>query len=155
MTVPAALSTLADRMEILERVSDLALGLDLSEPARYRRCFADAVEIRNPTFSVDGRTRHCTGDEWAESVGRTQARLVTRVHTLTSPVIELRGAEADVIVMQQALFGDGSATYRVAGPLRLRFTRADGSWRIDRLHFEVTWSEGDPALYARARGSAP
>jgi len=150
----SALDQLTDRQEILDRISDLAHGLDLPDPARYRRCFADTVEVRNPTFAVEGRSRRYTGDDWAESVGRTQAALTTRLHTLTSAAIELTGDTADVIVLQQALFADSLATYRVAGPLRLGFVRAAGSWRICRLHFEVTWSDGDPAVYVRARESA-
>lgn len=151
--VTATASAIADRLEILDRISDLALGLDLPDPQRYRRCFADTVEIRNPAFAADDRSRRCTGDEWAGSVSRTQARLDTRLHTLTSPAIELNGDRAEVIVLQQALFADSLGSYRVAGPLRLGFARIGGAWRIHRLHFDIRRSAGDAAVYERARES--
>ncbi|MGH3672944.1 MAG: nuclear transport factor 2 family protein [Pseudonocardiaceae bacterium] len=150
----SAARMLADRQEILDRISDLALGLDLPDPARYRRCFADTVEIRTPAFGPANQHLHRTGDEWSDSVGSTQARLRTRLHTLTSPSIDLRGDEAEVIVLQQALFADAVGTYRVAGPLRLGFACISGRWRVRALHFEVTWSEGDAGVYSRAREQA-
>ena len=56
MTAPEAgtsreLMPLLDRLEITDRICDLALGLDLRDYRRYRGCFADEVEIRNPRFS--------------------------------------------------------------------------------------------------------
>lgn len=150
----AELRELLDRQQILDRIADLGLGLDLSEPARYRRCFADKVEVRNPTFATDGGAKHYTGEEWVRSVAATQAALAIRLHALTCASVELAGDEAEAVVMQHAYFADRHGAYRVAGPLRLGFIRTGGGWRIRRLHFEVTWTEGDPQVYARAREAA-
>jgi SnoaL-like domain len=154
-TVPGELTLLLDHQEITSRISDLALGLDLREYDRYRGCFADRVEIRNPQFSPGGvPVRSCTGDDWARSVCQTQARLDYCLHTLTSPTIGVRGDEAGVTLIQQARFGHGERSYCVSGPLRLRFTRTADGWRIYRLEFTVTWSEGDSTVYAQARQAA-
>lgn len=154
------LTALLDHREIMDRISDLALGLDLREFDRYRRCFADQVEIRNPHFSPGAApVRTCTGDEWAQSVYRTQARLGYCLHTLTSPAIDLGGDSARATVMQQARFaldpaGGDDRGYRVGGPLRLIFVRTRDGWRISRLEFTVTWSEGNRAMYEQARQEA-
>ena len=154
------LTALLDHREIMDRISDLALGLDLREFDRYRRCFADQVEIRNPHFSPgEAPVRTCTGDEWAQSVYRTQARLGYCLHTLTSPAIDLDGDSAEVTVMQQARFALDPAeaddrSYQVGGPLRLLFFRTRDGWRIRRLEFTVTWSEGNRAVYEQARQEA-
>lgn len=142
------LELLADRQEITDRIADLAQGLDLADLPRYRRCFADTVEVRNPTFD---RTDTYSGDTWAESVVRTQSRLAARVHALTSAAVELAGDTAEVVVTQHAIFGDDTGIYRVAGPLRLGFVRTPRGWRIVRLHFSVSYQDGDPEIYARAR----
>jgi SnoaL-like domain len=154
------LTALLDHREIMDRISDLALGLDLREFDRYRRCFADQVEIRNPHFSPGGApVRTCAGDEWARSVYRTQARLGYCLHTLTSPAVDLDGDRAEATVIQQAYFaldaaGQDQRGYRVGGPLRLLFLRTGHGWRIRRLEFTVTWSEGNPAVYEQARREA-
>lgn len=154
------LMSLLDRQEIMNRISDLALGLDLRDYERYRRCFADEVEIRNPHFSPgEAAAVTRTGDDWASSVYRTQAQLDYSLHTITSPAIELRGDEADVTVIQQARFcftraGGSGRGYQVGGPLRLGFVRAVPGWRIRRLEYRVTWSEGDSSVYAEAREAA-
>lgn len=148
------LTSLLDRQEIADRISDLALGLDLRDFHRYRRCFADEVEIRNPRFSGPAGVRSRTGDDWASSVYQTQSQLDYSLHTLTTPGIDLRGDEADVAVIQQASFGLGADSYRVGGPLRLRFTRTPGGWRVSRLDFNATWAEGDSSVYERAREAA-
>jgi SnoaL-like domain len=148
------LMSLLDRQEIMDRVSDLALGLDLREFQRYRRCFADEVEIRNPRFSPAAPVRSRTGDEWASSVYQTQSQLDYSLHTLTTPAIELRGDEADVTVIQQARFGLDADSYCVGGPLRLRFIRTRAGWRVGRLDFSATWSEGSRSVYDRARKAA-
>ena len=159
MTAPEAgmsreLMSLLDRQEIMDRISDLALGLDLRDFHRYRRCFADEVEIRNPRFSATTAAASRTGDDWASSVYQTQAQLDYSVHTLTTPGIELRGDEADVTVIQQASFWLGADSYRVGGPLRLRFTRTGAGWRVRRLDFTATWAHGDSTVYDRAREAA-
>lgn len=148
------LTSLLDRQEITDRISDLALGLDLRDFHRYRRCFADEVEIRNPRFSVLAGVRRRTGDDWASSVYQTQSQLDYSLHTLTTPGIELRGDEADVTVIQQARFGLGADSYCVGGPLRLGFTRTGAGWRVRRLDFNATWAEGNSAVYDRARKAA-
>lgn len=152
------LRQLLDRSEITDLLADLALGLDLLELDRYRNCFAEFVEIRNPHFAGHRRVRRVSRDEWAESVVLTQSRFATRVHVLSNPSIEITGAQADVVLTQQATFGAGpeagSAFYRVAGPLRLHLVRT-GSWRVTRLEFEVCSVEGDPALFDQAWASAP
>jgi hypothetical protein len=153
------LTALLDHREIMDRISDLALGLDLREFERYRRCFADQVEIRNSHFSPGAApVRTCTGEEWAQSVYRTQARMGYCLHTLTSPAIDLDGDSAEATVMQQARFAldpaDDDRRYRVCGPLRLLFVRTRDGWRISRLEFTVTWSEGNRAMYEQARQEA-
>lgn len=157
--MPRELTSLLDCQEITNRISDLALGLDLRQFDRYRRCFADQVEIRNPHFSPgEVPVRSCTGDDWAGSVYQAQAQLDYSLHILTSPAIELRGDEAEVMLIQQARFGldaaGGERSYQVGGPLRLLFTRTPAGWRICRLEFTVTWSEGNRAVYAQARQEA-
>lgn len=151
--------SLTDYHEISDRIYDLGLGLDLREFARYRRCFADEVEIRNPHFSPDEPLRTCTGDEWAATVYRTQACMDYCLHTLTSPAIDLHGDQASVTVIQQARFGldavgGADRSYRVGGPLRLGFTRTPAGWRIRRLDFTVTWNEGNGAVFTLARQKA-
>jgi SnoaL-like domain len=152
----ADLAALADRAEILDRVADLALGPDLLDVARYRRCFADEVEVCNPHFSGPGSVRH-TGDGWAAGVCATQALFASRAHVFGPASVELRGDTADVVVLQQARFvlagpaGPTLAMHHVCGPLRLAFARSAAGWRIHRLHFEVTWHEGDRAVFDTAR----
>lgn len=153
----ARLARLADRAEILDRVADLALGPDLLDVARYRRCFADEVEVCNPHFSGPGTVRH-TGDGWAAAVCGTQALFASRAHVFGPASVELRGDAADVVVLQQARFvlaGPAGAAlagmHHVSGPLRLAFARSAAGWRIHRLHFEVTWHEGDRAVFDTAR----
>lgn len=148
------LESLLDRQEITDRVCDLALGLDLRDFHRYRRCFADQVEISNPRFAATAAVLGRTGDDWAGSVYRTQAQLDYSLHSLTTPAIALRGDEAEVTVMQQARFGLDGDSYCVGGPLRLRFIRTAAGWRIGRLDFTVTWSEGNSTVYDRARKAA-
>jgi hypothetical protein len=145
---------LLDRAEITERLADLALGLDLLDPDRYRRCFADLLEVRNPHFAAKPWAEPIPGDRWADSVLARQAGFAVRVHVLSNPSIAIAGDEADVVLTQQATFGTGpdDAWYRVAGPLRLHLVRLPG-WRITRLHFEVRSVEGDRALHALVWGS--
>ncbi|SHN47305.1 nuclear transport factor 2 family protein [Cryptosporangium aurantiacum] len=149
---PGGVERLLDRAEIADRIADLALGLDLLDVVRYRRCFADVVRVRNPHFRGGAEFRDVAGDEWAESVCATQARFTTRVHVLTNPSVAFVGTEADVVLTQQATFGVGEAFYRVAGPLRLGLARLP-AWRITRLDFEVRVVEGDRALFERAWGA--
>lgn len=154
------LRPLADRLAILDLVADLAWGPDLLDAPRYRRCFADRVEIVNPTFDgsdhPDGTARDVTGDEWARSVLDTQGRYALRRHTLTSPSITLDGDSATVLVHQHARFAgadgvpDDGGVLEVAGPLRLTLRRKD-RWRIVRLHFEVREQRGDAASYRQLR----
>ena len=148
------LMSLLDHQEIMNRISDLAFGLDLRDFHRYRRCFADEVEVRNPRFSPTAPVQTRTGDDWAGSVYRTQSQLDYGLHILTSPAIEVRGDEADVTVLQQARFVFEGDSYFVAGPLRLGFVRTPAGWLIRRLDFETTWSEGNSSVYDRARESA-
>jgi hypothetical protein len=144
---------LLDRAEITDRLADLALGLDLLDLDRYRRCFADVVEICNPHFAGHPQVRRVGGAEWAESVVSTQTRFATRVHVLSNPSIEIAGTAAAVVLTQQATFATGpevgSPFYRVAGPLRLRLART-ADWRVTRLEFEVRCVEGDPDLFEQA-----
>jgi len=151
---PGTLESLLDRQEITDRICDLALGLDLRDFQRYRRCFADEVAVSNPRFSAAATVLSRTGDDWAGSVYRTQSQLDYSLHALTSPAIALRGDEADVTVIQQARFGLDGDSYCVGGPLRLRFIRTRAGWRIGRLDFTVTWSEGSSSVYERARKAA-
>lgn len=137
---------LLDRAEITDRVADLAIGLDLLDRDRYRRCFADLVEIRNPHFAGTPSVRQVPGDEWVESVLSRQARFDVRVHVLSNSAIAIAGDEADVVLTQQATFGVDATWYRVAGPLRLHMHRAP-HWCITGLEYEVRTIEGDRALY--------
>jgi hypothetical protein len=144
---------LADKLRILDVVADLGLGLDLPDRQRYRRCFGDSVAVYNPAFQGAAAWHTYTGDEWADRVGATQERLTT-VHSLTCASTEIDGVTAETVLMQQALFADAGGSYRVAGPLRLTLNKAAGTWRIDRLRFDVTWRAGDPDVYTRARKAA-
>ncbi|MFB7722432.1 nuclear transport factor 2 family protein [Nocardia sp. NPDC056100] len=139
----------ADKVEILGLVADLGLGLDLADRERYRRCFGDTVLIHNPAFQGADAWHSYSGDEWADRVTATQARL-TSIHTLTCVSTEVYDGTAETMLMQQALFADAEGSYQVAGPLRLTLVD-DAGWRIERLRFEVIWTTGDPEVYARAR----
>jgi len=150
------IAALQDRFEIMERIADLALGLDLGDRPRYARCFAERVRVRNPTFNGQPEFREIAGADWADAVSTSQGRLSDRVHVLTSPSIEIDGERAEVVLIQQATFRHdgvpcGERWYRVAGPLRLGLRREPRGWRIDQLDFEVRHRDGNPAVYALAQ----
>lgn len=150
------LTALQDRFEILDRIADLALGLDLMDRARYARCFADRMRVRNPTFNGEPEFREIAGASWVDAVCTSQGRLSDRVHVLTSPSITIDGDRAEVVLIQQATFRhdqitSGESWYHVAGPLRLGMRREPRGWRIDRLDFEVRYRDGNPAVYALAQ----
>lgn len=148
------LQALADRMEILDLVADLAWGPDLLDEPRYRQCFGAVLEVVNSAFTDADGARTVTGDEWVNSVLSTQSRFPVRRHTLTSPSVTVDGDAAEVLVLQHARFAAGADDPRfleVAGPLRLSLRRESGRWKVVRLNFEVLDRAGDPQLYRRMR----
>jgi hypothetical protein len=147
-----ALRALQDRAAIIDVVTRFGVSLDVRDWEGLRACVADQVELDYPD-SVGVAT--IAGDDLVATAQRFFGRLDATQHVSANHQIALDGDRAvctSTLLAQHFLAGcDGGETQRQVGYYVNDLARAeDGGWRIVRSAQQVSWSDGNPAVFAHA-----
>jgi hypothetical protein len=141
-----------DRAAIIDVVTRFAVSLDHRDWAGLRACLADEVELDYPD-SVGVAT--VAGDDLVATARRFFGRLDATQHVSANHQVAIDGDRASctsTLLAQHFLAGcDGGETQRQVGYYVNDLARgADGGWRIARSAQRVSWSDGNPAVFAHA-----
>jgi len=151
MNADETLAWLADRAAITDVVTSFAVALDTRDWDRFRRCFADSVELDYPDSAGVGTF---TGDELAALAAPFFGRLDATQHISSNHQITVDGDQATCVSTLTAQHYLASAApdsvQRQMGYYTNYLTRFDDGWRIHRTEQHQGWTEGNPAVFAHA-----
>lgn len=145
------LERLVARQEIVDVTLRYGLALDTHDWELLRTCFtADAVADFGPWGCAKGVEAIIgAAQPVMEGMDMTQ-------HAMLNHLVELDasgdGASATCVLIAEHLLVTSAraSTSTTRGNYRDRFVRADGIWRIAHRHLEVTWREGNVAIFDEA-----
>lgn len=150
------LQQLLDKAEIMDTMSDFALGLGLPDFARYTSAFADEIEVYIP-HHLGPEVQKVGAEDFGRRIAEFQGKFQARFHLQSGHKIELDGDGAKVTALQMFRFtlptDHGGSWYMGGGVVHLDLVRTDRGWKIARLHNDVTWDDGNWSIFKRARGS--
>jgi ketosteroid isomerase-like protein len=146
------LRALQDRAAIIDVITRFAVSLDRRDWAGLRACLADQVQLDYPD-SVGVAT--VGGDDLVAIARRFFGRLDATQHVSANHQVAIDGDRASctsTLLAQHFLTGcDGGETQRQVGYYVNDLARgADGEWRIVRSAQQVSWSDGNPAVFTHA-----
>lgn len=144
------LQALLDRAAVIDVVTRFAVCLDTRNWSGLRACLADEVEVDYPD-SVGIAT--VSGDDLVATATRFFGRLDATQHVSANHQVTLDGDRASctsTLLAQHHLAGcEGGELQRQVGYYVNELAR-DGGWRIARTAQRVSWSDGNPAVFAHA-----
>lgn len=137
---------LLDEREIYKTVVRYATALDSRDWRLLRTCFIDDAVAEYEGYGV------AEGYAAIEQVCRETLTPLTRSHHLIGNVFPLvDGQEASCECYLQAqhvkLGTEGGDTFIVAGQYTDRLVRADHGWRIASRRLQISWTQGNPAVF--------
>lgn len=147
----ALLQRLADRADIQDVVTRMAVSVDTRDWEMWTSCVTDPVEFRYPdsvgsgTFGAAEMAR--MGAVFFEGLDATQ-------HLSSNHVITIDGATAacvSTLHAQHFLAGvEGGPVQRQIGYYTNYLRRQDGGWKVYRSDQRVAWLEGNVRVYETA-----
>ena len=144
------IQALADRVEIVERVTRVAVLADRRSWDDLRACFAGLVEI-DYTALVGGEPEELPAEALMERWQELLESFAATQHLVTNHLVALEGdtatCDADVRATHFRPSGDGQEpVWQVGGFYHYGLVRSDGGWLVRTMRFVPTWSRGNPAL---------
>ena len=141
-----------DHEAITRTVYEYAYGLDGREWERYRRIFADEIEVDFSSYNGRPRTS-MTADEWVAGLRPLFTGLDATQHSMSNPLVDVEGDTARCrMYMQAAHFLDSwpEPEFTIGGYYDDRLVRTGDGWRIAAVTLIVRWRRGDPDLMVEA-----
>jgi hypothetical protein len=134
---PSHVQRLIDESEIIDVLSRYARGVDRREPAVYRECFTDEVEVEMMGHAF-GRL---SAEEWVDKAMAAVALYQTTQHIITNHVVEIDGDEATCSAYVQAQHWNPDSSLLLGGTYTNRLVRVEKNWRISHLVLTQSWIE--------------
>jgi len=131
------LQVLFDRIEIIDVFNRYATGVDRRDPAIYRSCFTDELEVD----LGGGGAAQMKADEWVERAFVLVASFQSTQHIITNQVININGDKATGMAYLQAQHFNPESMFAVGGYYENHLVRTPKGWRISNLKLNVTWTK--------------
>jgi 3-phenylpropionate/cinnamic acid dioxygenase small subunit len=146
MTNDAARSAIADRLAIVDVISNYATGLDARDWTLWRSVFVDDVVFDLSSWSHEP-ARRLSADRVVAAQARIFAELSTTQHFIANHRITIDGDRARVLAHMRAehwLPVEGGATerYTMFGYYDDKLVRTADGWKITEMQLNVTHTEG-------------
>jgi 3-phenylpropionate/cinnamic acid dioxygenase small subunit len=143
------LDALLDRNSISEVLHRYAACVDARDWPRYRSCFTDPVEIDLESWNGAPASSMAV-DDWLELVRTGLSGFDSTQHTSSNHLIEIDADRAQATSYLQATHHlDGNQAI-LGGYYETTLRRTDEGWKIARSRLQITWRQGDQALFAAA-----
>ena len=149
------LTSLADRIRIIELVNQFGMAIDLRDWESFRSLFTKGVEF---DYSSIGETAgRLQPDDIVNTARRDLGGFQATQHMITNHQVELLNDDATCyahVRAQHFLPNDqGEPTFEMGGYDIVGLVRTGLDWKIQRWKFEVLWSRGNQELFSLARKS--
>jgi hypothetical protein len=136
---------MSERDDVVELMVRYGAGIDRKDWALFRRCFTTDVHAVYEGFG------EFHGYEALEAFVRPSVEpLDATQHLLTNFLVQLDGDKATFQCYVQAQHirnaAAGGHFFTIGGPYDNRALRTAEGWRMDRFHFKVAWTSGNPAV---------
>ena len=145
---------MTDRDQVIERVYGYAWGIDTRDWTALRRTFTDEIDVDFSSYNAS-EPATVPADAWVAGCRTLFSGLDATQHTMTNPVVDIRGDEASCRMYVQAahfLNNDlGDAEFTLGGYYHDRLVRADHGWLIRSVTLTVLWSRGNRHIMTLAR----
>jgi fermentation-respiration switch protein FrsA (DUF1100 family) len=139
-----------DRVEIIDRITDIAAGADRHQWDRVRRAFADQVTL-DYTSLWGGEAATQPAEKVIADWSAFLPGFDETLHLITNHAItEIRKDNATAEADFQASHRVGRDLWVLAGHYRYELARIDGEWKISGLTMTYTHETGDRNLTTRA-----
>jgi hypothetical protein len=152
------------RLDVAETVYRFAYGIDRRDWTDYRSIFvAPPREIDFDYSSYHGRAPSSMDvDSWISALTPLFTGLDATQHTMSNPLVEIDGAEANCRVYMQAahflwrddleaVTGSSDPEFTIGGYYDDHLVREGDRWRIDAVRLTVWWRRGNEAIMGLAR----
>lgn len=142
------LQLIADRLQLIDVMSNYATGLDARDWPLWRSVFVDEVLFDLSSWTQQP-ARILNADRVVASQARMFAQLTVTQHFITNHRVTIRGDDARVLAHMRAEHWidtpspTGSSRYTMFGYYDDAFVRTDEGWKITRMQLNVTQTEGD------------
>ncbi len=146
-----------DHEAITRTVYEYAYGLDGREWDRYRRIFADEVDV--DFSSYNGRPpATMPADDWVAGLRPLFTGLDATQHSMSNPLVDVDGDVARCRMYMQAahfLHSWPAPEFTIGGYYDDRLVRTGDGWRITAVTLTVWWRRGNARIMpaAAARGA--
>lgn len=148
-----SIEDLLARMQIEEVQYNYARGIDRRDWARYRSVFADEVQIDFSTWS--GLNTHMRADDWVERVRGNLSGFDATQHVMTNLQYERDATGIVCSVQMMAIHTLVESDVRhfqvIGGYYTNHYVATERGWKVDRCNLNVSWEQGDRALFSRAK----
>ncbi len=151
--VPSQLRDMIDRAAISDLKYAYGYGVDQRDWALFRSIFADEVEF--DFFDWAGIRETIPADRWVEMVKATLAPFDATQHVFTNMFITLQGDSATCVTNMTARHQLGAEAQLMGGYYTERMVRTAAGWKIAACRLNITWEEGDRALFEKAAALGP
>jgi len=142
------LAAIADRLALIDVLSNYATGLDARDWTLWRSVFLDEVVFDLSSWTGQP-ARLLDSDRVVASQARMFAELSVTQHFITSHRVELAGDRARVLAHMRAEHWidtpspGGSDRYTMFGYYDDKLVRTEQGWKIAEMQLNVTRTEGD------------
>lgn len=150
---PADLADVLDREAIRDVKQAYAYGVDQRDWPLYRSIFTDEVDF--DFYDWAQIRERIAADRWVEMVKETLAPFDATQHVFTGHFITLEGDSATCVTSMTARHQLGDEAQSMGGYYTERFLRTAAGWKIAACRLNITWEEGDRALFERAAARGP
>jgi len=145
-----------EKLAVAETVYKYATGIDTRNWGLYRSIFADTVAIDFSSYAPGRSAREMTADDWVAGLRPLFTGLAATQHTMTNPLVRLRGDEADVTMYMQAHHvhdpNNPASWFTIGGYYDDTLVRTNsGGWLLTGVTLTVLWRSGDPTIMEAAR----
>lgn len=150
MTIPpsdqALLAQLADRVAIVDVISNYATGLDARDWVLWRSVFVDEVVFDLSSWTHEP-ARRLSADRVVAAQARIFAELSATQHFIANHRVPIDGDRARVLAHMRAehwlsLEGGGTDRYTMFGYYDDKLVRTPAGWKITEMQLNVTHTEG-------------
>ena len=148
------LTSVADRLRIIELISQFGMAIDLRDWESFRSLFADQVEFDYSSIGEVAGT--LDPDDIASNARKDLGGFQATQHMITNHQMELSDNDATCYAHVRAMHflpnDQGESLLEMGGYYTAVLIRTDSDWKIQRWKFTVLWSRGNQELFSLASG---